>query len=432
MNWTELTPINLTNLNDLEVRIAAADAAVTSGKNTIAVAIVAMGQVTAVGTMTYAQLAALIQAISNDATALTTDVLPGKTFYQGGVKRTGNMTKYIGWQLASGRDGTAYAGRLYMYAPAGFYAGVDAPNGSLGVYFDDPEFIAANFPAIYNMFGLQGTMPVRGSEEYAGWRRADIYAAQNVSGRLHLRIPLGAYLTGTSEQQGLMGVFIDDADFIAANFPETANIFGLQGSIPYMLNRAGSGLTNGRHWATTLYTGGGIDIYLKVPYGFYPGTDEYVVYREANLVPSNLPYNVNILGVQGSRYDVSPGDNIASQVIPGTGDSGYLNTGATPVRVGSYFTVQVSGTYRVKFSIRGYYHVADSISYGRIYRNGAAYGTTRGADGTAWVTFVEDLFFNAGDTVEFWGWVYDHDGFEGFQYQNFHLCTAGAAAYIAA
>ena len=38
---------------------------------------------------TFEQLAAAIEAISTDATAVPSDVISGRTFYSGGIKRTG-------------------------------------------------------------------------------------------------------------------------------------------------------------------------------------------------------------------------------------------------------------------------------------------------------------------------------------------------------
>jgi len=88
LNWTELTPINPTNLNDLEDRIGTADAAVVAGKAAVAAAITAMGQA-ADGSETYAQLAGHIADISDDATATAPYVKAPLTYYQGGAKHTG-------------------------------------------------------------------------------------------------------------------------------------------------------------------------------------------------------------------------------------------------------------------------------------------------------------------------------------------------------
>jgi len=62
----------------------------SDGKNQIATAITGMGQ-NASGSDTFPTLAGKIRDISKDANAATSDVLSGKTFYQGGSKRTGAM-----------------------------------------------------------------------------------------------------------------------------------------------------------------------------------------------------------------------------------------------------------------------------------------------------------------------------------------------------
>jgi len=74
-----------------------------------------------------------------------------------------------------------------------------------------------------------GTMPLRGSEVYPGWRQGEVSLASS-SGRVHLRIPLGAYLTGAPEQGGQLGVYCDGPDFTSANILSGKSIFGLTGT----------------------------------------------------------------------------------------------------------------------------------------------------------------------------------------------------------
>lgn len=116
--WTEETPISVTNLNDLEDRIATADAAVVAGKAAVAAAITAMGQA-ADGSETYAQLAGHIADISDDATAAVGDVLNTKTFYQGGNKKTGTMPN----RGSVGTQNLTTEGQEYTIA-AGYHNGL--------------------------------------------------------------------------------------------------------------------------------------------------------------------------------------------------------------------------------------------------------------------------------------------------------------------
>jgi len=71
MNWTELTPLNPTNLNDLEARIAAADAAVVAGKLSVYNALVTAGK-----TPTSQAFADLVSAVNYLGNELIT-VRPG-------------------------------------------------------------------------------------------------------------------------------------------------------------------------------------------------------------------------------------------------------------------------------------------------------------------------------------------------------------------
>jgi hypothetical protein len=62
--------------------------------------------------------------------------------------------------------------------------------------------------------------------------------------------------------------------------------------------------------------------------------------------------------------------------------------------------VGIKGTYRVVFSIRGQH--GSVLAYGRIYKNGVAYGTERSVTNSSNVSFSQDLAFEAGDTIEIW------------------------------
>lgn len=59
------------------------------------------------------------------------------------------------------------------------------------------------------------------------------------------------------------------------------------------------------------------------------------------------------------------------------------------------------GTYRIKFTLEGVQ--AEGTYYGKIYKNGVAYGTERSRSGTGSETFSEDLTFDSDDACELWG-----------------------------
>jgi hypothetical protein len=115
---------------------------VSDGKTVIASSITDMGQA-ASGSDTFAQLAAKIRDISKDATASVGDVLAGKTFYQGGVKRTGTMANQGAKIITPSTTNQAIA--------AGYH------NGS-GYVVGDANLIAENILSGKSIFGVVGNV----------------------------------------------------------------------------------------------------------------------------------------------------------------------------------------------------------------------------------------------------------------------------------
>jgi len=150
MHWDENTPISVENLNNMENRIAQALQNIESGKGAIAAAIQAMGQ-QASGSDTFAQLSSKIRDISKDADAAAGEVLSGKTFYSGGVKRIGTIPNRSGHVNAQsiGRNGTT----LRLRPPAGYYPGTSDNS----VQYNDPNFVQSNIRKGVSLFGLSGT-----------------------------------------------------------------------------------------------------------------------------------------------------------------------------------------------------------------------------------------------------------------------------------
>jgi hypothetical protein len=118
---------------------------VSNGKNSIATAITDMGQ-SASGGDSFATLANKIKAISNDANAVVGDVLSGKTFYQGGAKRTGNMVN----RGAVTSTITTQNGQYTI--PAGYHNG----GGKITASF--ANLVAGNVKSGVNIGGVVGTL----------------------------------------------------------------------------------------------------------------------------------------------------------------------------------------------------------------------------------------------------------------------------------
>ena len=86
--------------------------------------------------------------------------------------------------------------------------------------------------------------------------------------------------------------------------------------------------------------------------------------------------------------------------VIGTGTYPFYIRTAVPISVTTdgylkYIDIDLAfgGTYKVEFTITG-----TDDCYGRIYKNGVAFGTERATYGTD--TFTEDLTFAAGDNLQ--------------------------------
>lgn len=117
---------------------------VSNGKNSIASAITDMGQ-SANGSDTFQTLANKIKDISKDANAETSHVLSGKTFYQGGSKKTGTMPN----RGAYSKTITTQGGQITI--PSGYH------NGSGIVKAQFANLTPENIRKGVNIGGVVGT-----------------------------------------------------------------------------------------------------------------------------------------------------------------------------------------------------------------------------------------------------------------------------------
>ncbi|MGO4181388.1 hypothetical protein AB4Z17_09420 [Paenibacillus sp. TAF43_2] len=134
----------------------------SNGKTAIAAAITGMGQA-ASGSDTHAQLATKISNISKDANAPVGEVITGKTFYQGGVKRTGTLPLRTALNGNAGAPGhhtpfevTPTVGAVFARPTP--ITGITAYSGDCWLKLEDAGFNAANIKAGVSMFGVAGTL----------------------------------------------------------------------------------------------------------------------------------------------------------------------------------------------------------------------------------------------------------------------------------
>ncbi|NMB44305.1 MAG: hypothetical protein GX995_09280, partial [Clostridiales bacterium] len=121
---------------------------VSDGKQKIAAAITDMGQ-SASGSDTFEQLSDKIKDISKDANAAVSHVLSGKTFYQGGSKKTGTMPN----RGAINNTITTQGGQIYI--PKGYH------NGSGKVTASFANLVPENIKSGVNIGGVVGRLDAK-------------------------------------------------------------------------------------------------------------------------------------------------------------------------------------------------------------------------------------------------------------------------------
>jgi hypothetical protein len=251
----------------------------------------------------------ILQGEGGSGNAVASDLLSGKTASTDAGDVVGTMPNMsVGDKLSSGATGVA--GRIYMAMPTGYVA-------DNGLYFDDAEFIAANWPANINLFGLQGTMPNRGS-----------------------------YQVSTA-----------------------------------IMNQT-----------------------MVIPQGYHDGTG-YIWYWDANHIATNIKKDVNIGGVVGTHNQMETLVAGATKVLNSTAINASAQTihiadttSTTLVPVNASYTMQIGGSIRVRFCIRS--NTSSYSAYGQIHVNGVVRGAlcyTSNSNPGEW--FTEDITVNAGDVV---------------------------------
>jgi hypothetical protein len=139
---------------------------------------------------------------------------------------------------------------------------------------------------------ITGTMP-----DYRGVDTTP-HSFNGVTGGIYVQPKTGAY-----NQVGAL--FVEEPDFIPANFLATKNVFGLQGGIPV--------ITGASVPATlTSSTPGDGTIRAIPPIGYYDGATGVISLYDPDYVSANILMGKNIFGVTGTSGRVASGTASAS------------------------------------------------------------------------------------------------------------------------
>ncbi len=138
VDWDLPDGVSEVDLNRIEGNIDYLNQTVTTGKTNLKTAIKTMGQTPA--STAFADLVSAILNISKDANASVSEVIAGKTFYQGGSKKTGTMTN---------NSQTIFTPTTIDQAIEGYY-----PAGSK--VLGDADLVTNNIRDGVNIFGVEG------------------------------------------------------------------------------------------------------------------------------------------------------------------------------------------------------------------------------------------------------------------------------------
>lgn len=115
----------------------------------------------------------------------------------------------------------------------------------------------------------------------------------------------------------------------------------------------------------------------------YPGLD-----ASSDVLIANLPKTYKKYEISSDVLHSHDGVDTAYSVTMNVRKTITLDTlSPSPVTIRVYFELKTTSGY---------------TSYGRIYKNGATFGTLRSTTSTSYQTYSEDLEFNDGDTIELW------------------------------
>jgi len=193
-------------------------------KAEVVAALVAKG-IQATLTDSWATLIPKITAIvTATGTAVLADVLAGKTFSTAaGNAMVGTMPNRSG-QVQGSAGAANGSGDIFVVPPFGYYDGL----ANTPVKAWDLDFIASNFRADKNIFGLQGSIPIRnGSNGDAGGNHHTHSGITAWEGNLFVKPTPGPPII----YEGDVWLKVADPDFVPKNIRSGVDMFGLGGTL---------------------------------------------------------------------------------------------------------------------------------------------------------------------------------------------------------
>ena len=118
------------------------------------------------------------------------------------------------------------------------------------------------------------------------------------------------------------------------------------------------------------------------------------------------------VSVDGTKLDIIDGQMsgilqkyIISDNVLQSNDNSFTSTATSYTKLR---TIAINALHPTPSTLRIYFELSAFVTpgnvYGKIYKNGIAFGTERTTSSTSCVYFSEDLSFAEGDTIELWGY----------------------------
>ena len=142
---------------------------------------------------------------------------------------------------------------------------------------------------------------------------------------------------------------------------------------------------------------------LVAPRGIYDGEDDTVTITDNDWIPENIREGINVFGKVGSMKDpniVNVGNLDLTTPIQGSHDvsDAYVNIWHDVIQ----YTVNVRGTIRCRFQLRGNSLNERKEARGRILKNGAVQGSVGYSNNENWGTvYTRDIQVVPGDIITF-------------------------------
>jgi hypothetical protein len=119
--------------------------------------------------------------------------------------------------------------------------------------------------------------------------------------------------------------------------------------------------------------------------------------NEINANIASIPTNVWGYATRTINFPTTTTQQVASDVLKVSADIERNTVSGAYTKI-KEVRIASAGGYRIKFALKS--GTGGATSYGKIYKNGVAFGTERTTTSTTYTTYSEDLTVSGGDLIQ--------------------------------